>query len=68
MSETPHEQATVPTERPASTPGTATASRSRFPLPTRLPAPVQWLLLVLATAILLRWVGPEAVESPYNGF
>jgi len=44
------------------------AARPRLRLPTRLPAVVQWILLIAATALLLRWVEPSAVESPYNGF
>lgn len=42
--------------------------RGRLSLPTRLPAVVQWILLIAATAVLLRWVEPSAIESPYNGF
>lgn len=52
----------------ATRPAEQTVGRGRLRLPERLPAPVQWILLVLATAVLLRWVGPDAVESPYNGF
>ena len=44
------------------------STRPRLRLPTRLPAVVQWILLIAATALLLRWVEPSAVESPYNGF
>ena len=43
-------------------------ARTRLRLPGRLPAAVQWILLIAATALLLRWVGTSAVESPYNGF
>lgn len=42
--------------------------RRRSYVPTRLPAVVQWILLIAATAVLLRWVEPSAIESPYNGF
>ena len=44
------------------------STRARLRLPTRLPAVVQWILLIAATALLLRWVEPSAIESPYNGF
>lgn len=34
----------------------------------RTRAALAWVGLVIAAAILLRWVEPTAFESPYNNF